>query len=56
LGLRMPRAGPWRRRGHQDVNVQMLFYKVAESRAVDELDPMAVSLSAKEMADPGTRE
>ena len=38
--LRMPRAGPLRRRGHQDVHVQILFYEVAESRAVDELDPI----------------
>lgn len=32
--------GPWRRRGHQDVHVQMLFYEVVESWAVDELDPI----------------
>jgi hypothetical protein len=42
LGLRMPRVGPWRRRGHQDVYVQMLFYEVAESWAVDELDPIVL--------------
>src|SRR5215207_1054549 len=36
----MPGAGPWHRRGHQDVHVQMLFCEVAESWAVDELDPI----------------
>lgn len=26
--------------GHQDIHLQMLFYEVAESRAVNELDPI----------------
>ena len=42
LGLRMPCAGARRRGGHQDVYVQVLFCKVAESRAVDELDPIVL--------------
>jgi hypothetical protein len=42
LRLRMPRAGPRRWRSHQDVHVQMRFYKVAEAWAVDELDPIVL--------------
>ena len=38
----MPRAGPRRWRSHQDVHVQMRFYKVAEPWAVDELDPIVL--------------